>query len=287
MEKNKLLYELNTEYYQKFSELKDNFSLLPETQYNYMCEILERQYRRDYATLDGENGIKRDIYTAELEAGRKLRTKEIEERNALEQEAIEHKYNRQKQENKIYYDTAIKELEIKRSEIVPNDIPKRWWQFWLWFKKPRPNYAKVLATQKAGIEAESYFRERESDIELLQANSDGVPDIMVQKCLEVLDSVLPAPRRKRARNKRNAMIEALAAEISSTLLNMQQAQTRAQAGEQELTPMTDKTPPDEPQEEQQPTRRRRRRTENQTQPQTETPKQDKQEHDDSPEESGN
>lgn len=186
----KKLDALNKEYYKRFWELSENSDAItnPETVI-FMREALHKQYVRDYELLVGEQGIETD---------RKIEKLKIERDEQIEVIKLEHEKvmaeiesKRTEQNNKIQLACAVadKEYELEYLSVIPDDLPKRWWQRWA-----RPNDAKILSQQKVDIMVDKYFTERVDEINRLQ----GKPQAEV---LEILFQSIPKPRGRRARRQ--------------------------------------------------------------------------------------
>lgn len=91
---------------------------------------------------------------------------------------------------------AKAENDIKRKTVVPQDLPRRWWQ-----RYARPNYGKELVERAAEIEIDNYYDKRESELARLEnAQGSYIGDLL---------NALPAPRGKRAREKWQTEIDKL------------------------------------------------------------------------------
>lgn len=203
---NEKITELNDAYYKAFSELKDSFEYLPPDQYKKMCEVLHREYVREYELLDGEMGIATDKQIERLHIKRdeeieKIRLEHVKltadiaaERKALESEID---INRRIAEAKA---------AIKENEVVPADLPRRWWQ-----RRARPNRAKQLALRESYLDIANYFAQLEECVQRRE-NEGYAPEIE-----SLLSAALPHPRGKRARAMQNQAIEMLALQINAEI----------------------------------------------------------------------
>lgn len=258
----KKLDVLNTAYYKRFCQLKENFALLPVEQYKAMSAALTKQYERDYKLLDGADGIDVDKQIEELEKTRieqleqlKLQRDRIAEELTTEREnaikGLEQEREKQLEELELEHTKALKELrlerervlaeieaqkfkqsqelelqkevakaenDVKRETVVPRDLPKRWWQLYA-----RPNYGKQLVQEVAEIEIENYYDKRESELAKLE-NAAG-------SYIGELLNALPAPRRRRARQKWQSEITKLERKLLLLLPSTPAEQSEGQTAE--------------------------------------------------------
>ena len=142
--KNSNLYE---EYIKKFDQLKEGESVLTPEAYIAMAANLLKEYNRDYAKNDGDDGIESDKQVETLGTRSDKELKELK----LERKRINAELKLQS--DKLDYDTELQskiaaaKAELLMSELVPADLPKRWWQ-----RRPPPNYAKQLMLRELAVE---------------------------------------------------------------------------------------------------------------------------------------
>ena len=121
------------------------------------------------------------------------------------------------QSDKLDYETELQsriaaaKAELLMSELVPADLPKRWWQ-----RRPRPNYAKQLMLRELSVEINDYFTDREQEIEKLEGRNADIAELLM--------SNLTAPKGKRARRKYEENIRKLAGYIEAMLRSAAAAQ---------------------------------------------------------------
>ena len=197
------LYE---EYIKKFDMLKQGESVLTPEAYIAMTANLLKEYNRDYAKNDGAEGIESD---KQVEALGTRGDKELKELK-LERKRINAELKLQ--DDKLDYETELQcriaaaKAELLMSELVPADLPKRWWQ-----RRPRPNYAKQLMLRELATEIGDYFAEREHEIAQLEGKYED------NDIAGLLNAWLPQPKGKRARKKYAERIHRLAQYIQDRL----------------------------------------------------------------------
>lgn len=228
------LDRLNQEYYKRFWELKDNKTALSAEQYHKMEEILHKHYMREYELLDGETGIETDKQIERLKMQRDSELEAISlqherQLSDIEREKEALRLERQKQLSEIRreedalhmdlelaHDIAVQKNLLKREAVLPGELPKRWWQ-----RHARPNRAKVLALQEVNIRVAEYFAEREDELEQLAGNAAETE--------ELLSTLIPCPRGRRARRQWRQSIEAAAAELEHRLHHRVEAAAQLRA----------------------------------------------------------
>ena len=206
--KNSNLYE---EYIKKFDQLKEGESVLTPEAYLAMAANLLKEYNRDYAKNDGDDGIESDKQVETLGTRSDKELKELK----LERKRINAELKLQS--DKLDYETELQskiaaaKAELLMSELVPADLPKRWWQ-----RRPRPNYAKQLMLRELAVQIDDYFTDREQEIEKLEGRNADIAGLLM--------SNLVAPRGKRARKKYEENIRKLAGYIEAMLRSAAAAQ---------------------------------------------------------------
>lgn len=197
--------KLNEEYIKKFGTLKENESIMTPEAYRAMADNLLKEYNRKYALLDSA-GIETDKQVEELSTRYDKELKELK----LEHERITAELKLMS--DKLHYETELQskiaaaKAEMLMDELVPADLPKRWWQ-----RRARPNYAKQLMLRELSVEIDDYFTARVQEIETLEGNCRET-DIA-----DLLMSSLPLPRGRRARKRYVESICKIAGHIESLL----------------------------------------------------------------------
>lgn len=159
--------KLNEDYFRLFWRLENNKKGLSKAQYEKAQEVLFKQYEREYNLLNDTEGLELDKQLAELALLRDKQETEIE----------------------IQEKTSDQEQKEKKERLIPNDLPRRWWQF-----RARPNYAKQLAAEEVQLEVDMYFGKRESELEQVQ----GRYDELAERIYGIIEGVIPKPCGKRA-----------------------------------------------------------------------------------------
>lgn len=220
--KNSNLYE---EYIKKFDMLKEGEAVLTPEAYTAMAENLLKEYNREYAKNDGAEGIDSDKQVELLGTRCDKELKELKlERRRINAEL-------KLQSDKLDYETELQskiaaaKAELLMNELVPADLPKRWWQ-----RRARPNYAKKLMLRELSVEIDDYFTDREREIEKLE---DKYLD---EDIFGLLNAWLPAPKGKRARKKHEERIQQLALYIQDRLNKAAAAQPEPEASETSKQP---------------------------------------------------
>lgn len=163
----KKIEQLNEEYFRLFWRLENNKKGLSKIQYEKAQEVLFKQYEREYNLLNDTEGLQLDMQLAELALLR----------------------DKQETEILIQQKTADQEQKEKKDRLIPNDLPRRWWQL-----RARPNYAKQLAAEEVQLEVDKYFGKRESELEQVQ----GRYIELAERIYGIMEGVIPKPRGKRA-----------------------------------------------------------------------------------------
>lgn len=210
------LDELHDAYYRRFWKLEQNSDALPAPAVKFMQDVLYKQYVRDYELLMGEYGIETDKKIEELKIERDKEIEAVKLEHEKLTAGIEEKRTAQNNEISLAAAVADKEHKMKLDEVVPDDLPKRWWQ-----RKPRPNYAKRLAMQEVGIIVEDYFAKREQEIAMLEDRPAEIEALLKES--------LPCPRGRRARRRWEEEIAIVAATLERKLRCQEEA--REQLGE--------------------------------------------------------
>lgn len=239
--------ELTKKFIDAYWDIKENEQALPVDQRENMRVALLEQFNREYAILSGQDGLEQErkkaafeLELAEIEELKRLRAAEIAEeyrikhveltaQTELKKIAIEAEQNTKsailKKEAEIQRDTAIECLNVKAEEMIPGDLPKRWWQRWA-----RPNQAKELAYKKTDLELAGYFAEREGEIELLSAKNSGADDVLAvalkEQIYEALAGVRKMPRSKKKREKYEKKIQKQTDELYMAFKRLTEAQAQ-------------------------------------------------------------
>lgn len=232
--KNSNLYE---EYIKKFDMLKEGESVLTPEAYLAMAANLLKEYNRDYAKNDGDDGIESDKQVELLGTRCDKELKELKlERRRINAEL-------KLQSDKLDYETELQsriaaaKAELLMSELVPADLPKRWWQ-----RRPRPNYAKQLMLRELAVQINDYFTDREREV--MQLEDKHLDDDI----LGLLNAWLPSPKGKRAKKKHEERIQQLALYIQDRLnkaaaaAQPEQEQPTAEPPKQKTRPKQDSLP---------------------------------------------
>lgn len=197
--------DLHESYIKKFSELKEHSGVMTPEAYTAMTENLLKEYNREYATMDGQAGIETDksIEALNIQSDRELKPLMLEH----ERQSAEYKLasDRLKYETELKCKIAAAKAELLSDELVPADLPRKWYCFW----RKRPNYAKQLMLREVEAETCEYFAHRVNEIEAKENGAVGIT--------EVLQSVLPRPKGKRAGRKYDEQIKELAARLEAMI----------------------------------------------------------------------
>lgn len=159
--------QLNEDYFRLFWRLENNKKGLSKLQYEKAQEVLYKQYEREYNLLNDTEGLQLDKQISELALLREKQETEID----------------------IELKTAAQEQKDKKYILIPNDLPRRWWQL-----RARPNYAKQLAAEEVQLEVNEYFEKRESELEQVQSRNTELEE----RIYGIIERVMPLPRGKRA-----------------------------------------------------------------------------------------
>ena len=193
--------KLHEAYIKKFSELKEHMSVMTTEAYAAMAANLLKEYGREYATMDGEEGIETDKSIEELSTQYDKELKQLmleHERLTAELKLASDKL---KYEIELRSKIAAAKAELLTEELVPADVRGPWWQLW----RKRPNYAKQLMLREVEAETDEYFAGRLNEIE---EKENGAVDMEA-----MLQTVLPRPKGKRAGRKYDEQIKELAVRI--------------------------------------------------------------------------
>ncbi len=203
--------KLHESYIKKFGTLKENQAIMTPESYLAMAANLLKEYKREYALMDGSEGIDTDKNIEELDTRSDKELKELK---------LEHKRinaGLKLQSDKLDYETELQsriaaaKAELLMSELVPADLPRRWWQ-----RKPRPNYAKKLMLRELAVEINDYYAGREQEIEELEGGNADIAELIMDN--------LPAPAGRRARRKYEEGIRKIAGYIEAMLRSAAAAQ---------------------------------------------------------------
>ena len=197
---------LYDDYIKKFDTLKQGESVLTPEAYSAMAENLLKEYNREYSLNDGDEGLISDkkVETLGTQCDKELRELKLKHKRINAELKL--------QSDKLDYETELQskiaaaKAELLMNELVPADLPKRWWQ-----RRARPNYAKKLMLRELSVEINDYFTDREQEIEKLEGK------YLETDIAELLMSNLPQPKSKRARKKYKESIGKLAGYIEAML----------------------------------------------------------------------
>ncbi len=197
------LYE---DFIKKFDMLKQGEAVLTPEAYIAMTDNLLKEYNREYAMNDGDSGLETDkkVETLGTQYDKELKELKLERRRI--NAALKLKSDKLDYETELQSRIAAAKAEMLMNELVPADLPKRWWQ-----RTPRPNYAKQLMLRELSVEIDEYFAAREREITQLE---DKYLD---DDIFGLLNSWLPAPKGKRAKKKHEERIQQLALYIQDRL----------------------------------------------------------------------
>ncbi len=240
--------ELDRALYKAFGDLHENKSHLCGNEQE-VAERLIAVYKRDYELLNAEEFIdvdkkieelkikrskeleavklERERLSAEIERERAILFEQLAMQRDKELEAVKLEHEklmaeiageRTKIEQELEtLNTVIKEeWKVKREEMTPKDLPKKWWQ-----RHARPNYAKELAEKAADIELDEYFDEREQAI---KDKDEGRKDFKA-----LLEEILPQPKLPHRRKKWRKQLEALALIFGRKELTRKEAEEHIQS----------------------------------------------------------
>lgn len=248
------LDDLNGEYYRRFSELQENFDLLPAAQYKAMCEALTKQYERDYKLLEGADGINADneIEQLKIERTKKLEairlehdklTEEINTQRTEQLEAIKLERDKLIEELNTERTRELEELKLERARLDAEIAEKRYKikcekellekfydaeyeekaarvvpadlpKRW-WQRWARPNEAKKLVLKAASLDIYNYYDERKTELARMQTERTGTENYIAGLLYS-----LPAPRSRRAREKWYDELDAIAHELQRIMPGM-------------------------------------------------------------------
>lgn len=221
--------ELNSKLYRAFGDLKEHAGHLgdkkTEVVGNYLMELYERDFELIRGTLtetDVEIGNLKNARTKAL-MGVKAEEKKLE------------------QEEQIQADVIEEQFAIRRAQLVPADLPKRWWQ-----RFARPNKAKELAVNEAILEVRDYFGEREARLRVKAEQQAGEVSSQAEAIYGELLSLFKKPRFRgvKAEVKRAEWIEALHKKAETIAVAISRRESAEKAINQE-EPATDE-PEQEP-----------------------------------------
>lgn len=186
--------QLNKDYSDAYWDIKEHEDSIPAEEREKMRSELAKHYAREVALLDGTLGLAQEQEIANIEIARaeatektKLKKDEIIEEYRLkhvkltqqtELEKVKIEEKRVTDEAKLKREFEIQRLaeaeilNIKANEIIPDDKAKRK-RHLLFFHKDVPNYAWILANEKADCEARAYLSEREEEVIRMQADLEG------------------------------------------------------------------------------------------------------------------
>lgn len=207
----KKLDSLNEEYYKKFWGLEQNRDAVPAPAFKYIQEVLYKQYVRDYELLMGEYGIETDKQIEELKIKRDKVLGKITLQYEKQAAALARAKDKLEKESALAAAIANAEHKMKLTQVVPDDLPKHWWQRWA-----RPNYAKVLAQREVDIDVQEYFGEKENSIAELENRPAEIEELLREK--------IQCPRGRRARKRWEEDIAATAVILERKLRRREEAQ---------------------------------------------------------------
>lgn len=225
--------KLHEEYIKKFGTLKENQAIMTPESYLTMAANLLNEYKREYALMDGSDGIATDKHIEELNTQYDSELKQLK----LEHERISAELRLRSEklghETELQSKIAAAKAELLMSELVPADLPKRWWQ-----RRPRPNYAKKLMLRELSVEINDYFTDREQEIEKLEGRNADIAELLMRN--------LPVPRGKRARRKYEESISKLAGYIDAMLRSATAAQPEREQPDTNTKPKRERKPKQKP-----------------------------------------
>lgn len=216
---------LYDDYIKKFDTLKQGESVLTPEAYTAMAANLLKEYNREYAQNDGAEGIDSDKQVELLGTRCDKELKELQlERRRINAE-LKLQSDKFDYECELQSRIAAAKAELLMNELVPADLPKRWWQ-----RRARPNYAKKLMLRELSVEIDDYFTDREREIEKLEDKH------LDEDILGLLNAWLPAPKGKRSRQKHEERIKQLALYIQDRLNKAAAAHPEPEASETSRQP---------------------------------------------------
>ncbi len=224
-------------------DIKNETEALTAEQRNAMQAELLKQFFRDCARLEGEDGLAAErervehenelkrieeikkLENAKIDAEYKLQhaklQRESEITKALIEEEIQLQQEMQEKELEIRRRSELLMLETKEESIVP--VAKHHRTRWL--RRWRPNEAYVLMANKAQLEARKYLTERRNELIELQAElyetpleeveqvsataTEAPPIIEEKQNCEVSKLPTAEEERERLQNRAVALIMAL------------------------------------------------------------------------------
>ena len=198
--------KLHEEYIKKFSELKEHAAVMTSEAYAAMAGNLLKEYTREYATMDGEEGIEtdKDIEKLSTTADKELTALKLEHERLTAELKIAS--DRLKHETELRCKVEEAKAELLSEELVPAYLPKRWWQI-----RRRPNHAMLLMQRELAVEIDDYFAARLNDVEEKEGRSADIE--------EMLQAALPQPRGRRARRRHDERIHEVAVRLEAMLRN--------------------------------------------------------------------
>ena len=185
--------QLVKDYIDAYWDIKNETEALTAEQRNAMQAELLKQFFRDCARLEGEDGLAAErervehenelkrieeikkLENAKIDAEYKLQhaklQRESEITKALIEEEIQLQQEMQEKELEIRRRSELLMLEAKEERIVPVARHHRT----RWLRRWRPNEAYVLMANKAQLEARKYLTERRNELIELQAELYETP----------------------------------------------------------------------------------------------------------------
>lgn len=220
------LYE---DFIKKFDMLKQGEAVLTPEAYIAMTDNLLKEYNREYAINDGGSGLETDkkVETLGTQYDKELKELKLEHRRI--NAALKLKSDKLDYETELQSRIAAAKAEMLMNELVPADLPKRWWQ-----RTPRPNYAKQLMLRELSVEIDEYFAAREQEIEKLEGKYADIVGLLTR--------ILPAPKGKRAKKKHEERIQQLTLYIQDRL-NKAAAAAQPEAKQPAAEPARQKAKP--------------------------------------------
>lgn len=235
--------QLVKDYIDAYWDIKNETEALTAEQRNAMQAELLKQFFRDCARLEGEDGLAAErervehenelkrieeikkLENAKIDAEYKLQhaklQRESEITKALIEEEIQLQQEMQEKELEIRRRSELLMLETKEESIVP--VAKHHRTRWL--RRWRPNEAYVLMANKAQLEARKYLTERRNELIELQAElyetpleeveqvsataTEAPPIIEEKQNCEVSKLPTAEEERERLQNRAVALIMAL------------------------------------------------------------------------------
>lgn len=225
--------QLVKDYIDVYWDIKNETEALTAEQRSEMQAELLKQFKRESAMLEGEDGLAAErkraehenelkrieeikkLENAKTDAEYKLKHAELTKRSELQIAEIQQKSDLEKariEAEKTMFDelqqkeiqtrkkTELEILAAKSSRVVPIEKHHKQWLRW------RPNEAYKLAADKVQLETRKYLAERKDEIIKLQAELSGSEEIEVAICT-VFNEYLTTKHGRKARAAATALTE--------------------------------------------------------------------------------